>query len=312
MRAFLLPALFAALWSALMLGAGTAQAQEPAGEPPIPFIDAHAHLNDEAMQLELMQAHGATQAVVFWGGRSSNDSVADAARRHPQRFIAFASVSPERSSFRPSWEQADPAALLARLDTMLASGLYRGIGEISAVHFPSPGFAEADFSLGGPMMEGILALARKHRMPVLLHVELTRLAELSALLERFADVPVIWAHGGYTPLFLARRMLERHPNLYYELSARTWSQHPRSPEYTVMPDGRLWPAWQALVEALPQRFLVGTDASGRHRETEAEKFRSVQRFLRQLSPPAREQVGRLTLLSLLGPAPTPGAPPARP
>jgi predicted TIM-barrel fold metal-dependent hydrolase len=46
--------------------------------------------------------------------------------------------------------------------------------------------------------------------------------ELSALLERFPDVAVIWAHGGYTPLFVARRMLERHPNLTYELSARTW------------------------------------------------------------------------------------------
>jgi predicted TIM-barrel fold metal-dependent hydrolase len=68
-------------------------------------------------------------------------------------------------------------------------------------------------------------------------VESTRMAELSQLLERFPDVPVIWAHGGYTPLFLARRMLDRHPNLYYELSARTWPRHPRSPDYTILRDG---------------------------------------------------------------------------
>ena len=88
------------------------------------------------------------------------------------------------------------------------------------------------------MMHGILALARKHRVPVMVHIESTRMRELSALLEAFPDVPVIWAHGGYTPLFLARRMLERHPNLTYELSARTWPRHPRSPDYTILRDGR--------------------------------------------------------------------------
>jgi predicted TIM-barrel fold metal-dependent hydrolase len=50
------------------------------------------------------------------------------------------------------------------------------------------------------------------------------------------DVQVIWAHGGYTPYFLARRLLERHPNLHYELSARTWRHHPRSPDYTQLPE----------------------------------------------------------------------------
>lgn len=36
----------------------------------------------------------------------------------------------------------------------------------------------------------------------------------------FPGVAVIWAHGGYTGLAEARRMLARHPNLHYELSAR--------------------------------------------------------------------------------------------
>ena len=87
-------------------------------------------------------------------------------------------------------------------------------------------------------MSGILALARRYRVPVLLHIEWTRMRELSALLEQFPDVAVIWAHGGYTPLFIARRMLERHPNLTYELSARTWAEHPRSPDYTILRDGQ--------------------------------------------------------------------------
>lgn len=281
------------------LAADAAPAPPAAGDL-IPFADTHVHLNDPAMQLALMERWGAGHAVVFWGGRSSNASVADAARAHPGRLIAFASISPERAGYRPAWERGD-AALLQELDALLATGLYKGIGEISAAHFPSAGFDETDFSPTGPMMTGILELARKYRLPVMVHVEQTRMAELGQLLERFADVPVIWAHGGYTPLFLARRMLERHPNLFYELSARTWPQHPRSPDYTILRDGsRVWPQWLALIEAQPGRFLVGTDASHRSEANEAMKFASVQNLLRQLTPSAREKVGRGNLLALLG------------
>lgn len=278
-------------------------ADAAAPQPPanlVPFADAHVHLNDLPMQLELMQRWGASHAVVFWGGRSSNESVADAAKAHPGKLIPFASISPERTAYRPAWDKQDDA-LLEQLDAMLATGLYKGIGEISAAHFPSAGFGETDFSPTGPMVTGILELARKHKVPVMLHVESTRMAELSQLLERFPGVPVIWAHGGYTPLFLARRMLDRHPNLYYELSARTWPRHPRSPDYTILRDGeKVWPEWLQLIEAMPGRFLVGTDASHRSASSEAMKFASVQNLLAQLSPAARAQVARGTLFRLVG------------
>jgi predicted TIM-barrel fold metal-dependent hydrolase len=270
---------------------------------PVPFIDAHVHLNDEVMQLDMMQRYGVERAVIFWGRNSDNDSIAAAARQHPDRFIAFASISPERSAYRRAWDAAD-ANLLRGLDQALATGQYKGIGEISATHFPSPGFAETDYSPLGPMMTGIMALARKHGVPVMVHIEITRLEAFSKLLEQFSDVKVIWAHGGYTPLFIAQRMLERHANLTYELSARTWPQHPRSPDYTILRNGQdVWPEWLALIEAKPDRFLVGTDASHRSADSEAMKAESVQAFLRQLSPTTRERVARTNLLGLIGPMP---------
>jgi len=269
---------------------------------PIPFIDAHVHLNDERMQLELMRRYGAERAVVFWGRNGDNESVADSVRRHPDRFIGFASISPERSSYRTSWD-GDDVAMLRSLDELLASGRFRGIGEISATHFPSAGFPEADYDPAGPTMTGILTLARKHRVPVLVHVEWTRIDALSVLLARFPDVAVIWAHGGYTPLFVAARMLDRHPNLHYELSARTWPVHPRSPDYTILRDGiAVWPQWLALIESRPERFIIGTDASHRSIASEAMKFDSVQAFLGQLSPTTRDRVARSNILALLGPA----------
>lgn len=309
------PALAQSATATLRGDAAAALAASPVRGQPIPFVDAHVHLNDVQMQLALMQRWGATQAIVFWGGRSSNDSVAEAARQHPGVLIPFASISPERTAYRPQWEGNSPA-LLKQLDDLLATGLFKGIGEISAVHFPSSGFAETDFGVLGPMMTGIMDLARKHQVPVMVHVESTRMADLEVLLQRYADVPVIWAHGGYTPLFLARRMLERHPNLYYELSARTWPHHPRSPDYTLLRDGeRVWPEWLQIIEAMPHRFMVGTDASHRSAASDDMKYASVQNLLAQLKPGAREQVASGTLLGLVGagtvPRPSPTGAPAQ-
>ena len=292
--------LFATVVLACLAG-GAAGARAADDAPLVPFVDSHVHLNDEAMQLRLMARFGATRALVGWGRNSDNESVARAAGRDPQRFIAFASISPERASYRSGWDGDDPR-LLQTLDGLLASGRFKGIGEISAVHFPSPGLAETDYDPMGATMTGVLALARKYRVPVLLHVEWTRMRELSILLETFADVPVIWAHGGYTPLFVARRMIERHPNLVYELSARTWPSHPRSPDYTILRDGRtVWPGWLELIEAHPGQFVVGTDASHRSEDGDAMKYASVQAFLRQLSPAARERVASANILRLVEP-----------
>ena len=250
------------------------------------------------MQLALMDEYGIDRAVVFWGRLSDNRTVLEAVERHPDRFVAFASISPERSAYRPLWQSDDPV-ILAKLEELLKTGRYKGICEISVVHAATPGFAATDFSLGSAVMRGIMALARKHRVPVMVHCETSRMAGLSRLLESFPDVAVIWAHGGYTGLADARAMLARHPNLYYELSARTWPRHPRSAEYTIMEDGRIAPGWQALVESMPRRFLVGSDASHHSEESERMKLESVRNFLGQLSPSARAEVGGEVLRRLI-------------
>jgi Tat protein secretion system quality control protein TatD with DNase activity len=285
------------LLPSLALAAGCAAGP---GSPP-PLFDAHVHLNDVAMQLRLMDEYGVGRAVVFWGRRSDDEAVAEAAARHPDRFVPFASISPERSAFRPLWQRDDPA-ILGRLEALLATGRYRGIGEISVVHAESAGFAATDFSPESAVMRGIMALARKHRVPVMVHCEITRLAELERLLAAHRDVAVIWAHGGYTGAAEARRVLEAHPNLYYELSARTWPRHPRSADYPIVRGGAVMPEWLALVESMPRRFLVGTDASHHVEANERMKLESVRDFLGQLSPAARAEVGRDVLRRLLGEA----------
>ena len=274
----------------------------PGGEAlAFPFLDAHVHLNEPDSALALMDRAGVAGAIAFIGARGTNEDVLEAARRSRGRLIPFASISPERREYRQRWID-DDTTLVAELDQLLEGGEVRGIGEIAVAHFGGGGFPEADFDPTGPMMRGIMRVAELRRVPVLVHCEVTRLRELSELLRAFPRVQVIWAHGGYTPFVLAERMLQRHPNLTYELSARTWRRHPRSPDYTIFRnDSLVWPEWLTLIETHPTRFVVGTDASYRNMEYERRKIDRVRLLLSQLSDSARRLVGTENVGRLIEP-----------
>ena len=276
-----------------------AERATPKPDEVIAFFDGHVHLNDVEMQIRLMGEYGISRAVVTWGRNSTNESLVEAARKYPKKLIPFVSVSPEREKYRKLWE-SNPKQLLLLLESHLRSGHFKGIGEISVSHFPGNGFPEADFSPKSPAMVGIMRLAEKFEVPIIIHCEITRIREFSELLSEFENVNVIWAHGGYTPYFLASRMLARHPNLHYELSARTWQNHPRSSDYTIFRDSKnIWNQWKRLIEENPERFIVGTDASHHSIERERTKIHSVSLFLSQLSAVARRKVATENLDRLL-------------
>jgi hypothetical protein len=267
------------------------------------FSDSHVHLNSAGAWVANMDRFGVDRVIALAGRNVDNAGLLVAGQRWPGRVLPFLSVSPEHREFRPAWE-ADDERLTTLVDSLLSSGGFYGIGEISAAHFARAGFPESDFDPSGRTMRGLLGLARKHGLPIMIHAEITRLRELERLLADFRDVSVIWAHGGYTPLFLARRVLNAHPNLIYELSARTWRHHPASPEYSILKDdGTVWAGWLALMEEMPERFLVGTDASGRSETTDREALRGVHHFLSQLSEPARQKIARDNLTRILKLAP---------
>jgi Tat protein secretion system quality control protein TatD with DNase activity len=269
-------------------------------QAPTRYSDAHVHLNDGAAWIKIMDEVGIGRSIALAGRNADNSVLLEAGQRWPGRVFPFVSVSPEHREFRAAWED-DDERLVSLVDSLLLSGGYYGIGEISVSHFPAAGFPEADFDPNGRTMRSLLQLARKHRVPVLIHCEITRLREFEALLRDHRDVTVIWAHGGYTPLFLARRLLENHPNLIYELSARTWARHPRSPDYTVFRnETTVWPEWLELVEGMPTRFLVGTDAAGRSEAGDIVNARRVQLFLQQLSSATRVQVAQKNFDRILG------------
>jgi hypothetical protein len=148
-----------------------------------------------------------------------------------------------------TWHR-DPG-LLERVRVALASGRYRGIGE---VHM-----------LGGfishwkkPVIAGLFDLAAEFDVPVLLHTEFSRADYTLGLCRAHPDTRFLWAHAG---VMLApaevERVLTGCPNVSAELSARDPWRHVANPIADAA--GRLLPEWRDLVLRYPDRFMVGSD-----------------------------------------------------
>jgi hypothetical protein len=96
-------------------------------------------------------------------------------------------------------------------------------------------------------------------------------------------------------------MIEEHPNLIYELSARSYLSHPRSPDYTIFQNARqVWPRWLELIEAHPRRFIVGTDGSQRRLSSDQIKIDRLRLLLSQLTPTTRSLVATGNIMRLVG------------
>lgn len=237
---------------ALFLGvlAAAALAAPAAGaEYGGPLIDAHGHLPSAGAidaYAAAMARHGVSRVVLLGvGGVQKDDAtwIAAAAGRHPGRVI-------------PGLPLPDPtsAAAASRLDAELARGAARAVGEIHIRQVSR----KIERSPADPAFVAILQTASRHRVPVVIHAELDD--PTTAGLERaLAAVPaatIVLAHGGGGPPGRLDRLLRGHRNLLIDLSGMHFERRPALATET----GPLEPAWKALIEAHPGRFLMGIDA----------------------------------------------------
>jgi hypothetical protein len=255
--------------AALCATFGLAWAQRPA---PIPIFDAHLHYNDEAQApwplervLALFREHGVRTILATSRPNDGTRALAEAARRAPAsapRVVPF--IRPYRDhADRATWFR-DPA-IYALVEQELARGLdWRGIGEFHV-------FGAAD--AGTPEVKRIVDLAVARGLWLHAHCDE---AALEAIYRHDPRVRVVWAHTGFTvPPERIAQWLERHPSMIGELSYR----------YDVTSDGKLDPAWRALLVRYPQRFVLGSDTWVNPRwERYGEILATYRGWLAQLPP----------------------------
>jgi hypothetical protein len=271
---------------ALTASAGSAEAQ-PAAAPGAsyagPIFDAHLHYNEEAVEphpiadvLGRMQRSG-VRAVVA-NSRPNDGTRALAAAREVTRragvtVVPFVRLYRNRADYT-GWH-ADPSIVEMVLRELAAgtdAGPYRGLGE-----FHLYDSANAD----GATARRLMQLAEQRGLVVLAHVDDVAIEKLLAHAPR---ARLIWAHTGIggAPVERVRTLLQRHPTLLGELSYR--------PGLTDG-DGRLSPGWRALLGAMPERFLVGSDTwiNGRWDQYES-LMQQARRWLGDLPPAAARQI----------------------
>ncbi len=239
-----------------------------AGSPP-PMVDAHAHYSapDAAAPAAVMaklDAAGVHQLVVT----GAPPQLAQQLYRHaPGRVIPLLGVY-EADLHKGDW--VHDATLPARVAARLDEGAWAGIGELHL-------FA-ADARQ--PVFEQLSKLADERERVLMLHGD-------AEVVERAFDVApgvrVLWAHLGTEPdPALLAALLARFPNLWIDTSVR---------DDRIAPDGQLLPAWRALFERHPDRFVVAVDTFSVNRWQHYEEVvAQIRRWVGALPPPLQDKL----------------------
>jgi hypothetical protein len=157
-------------------------------------------------------------------------------------------------------------------------------GELAAEHFSS-GRGQQPYESSPPDHPLLLALAdiaARHGMPVEVHMEavpedmpfpperarspnpdklVANIAPFERLLAHNPKAHIVWLHAGWDltgkrTLKLMRELLQRHSNLAMTIKYDNQGNKQTAP---FLPDGGLRPGWLAMLQAFPDRFMIGSD-----------------------------------------------------
>jgi predicted TIM-barrel fold metal-dependent hydrolase len=169
-----------------------------------------------------------------------------------------------------------------RAEEILRQGAI-GFGEMTAEHFPTSTpyqYAPADH----PLFLMLADIAAEHNVPIDLHMEAVpqdmplpshlksppnpthlhaNVAAFERLLAHNPRAKIIWDHAGwdntgYRTPELCRRLLQAHANLYMELKLDAQDVE-MNPPLVNGASGPLKPEWMKLLQAYPDRFIIGSD-----------------------------------------------------
>ncbi len=210
-----------------------------------PIIDAHAHVSNATAidtYVTAMKKHNITKVVLLGVGGVQKDDVAwieAAARKYPGVVVPGAPVAD------PSDAGVSKAA--EALDALKA----RALGEVHGRQVSRK--IDRDPATFGKLFE----LAASRGVPVIIHEELSdgAVKPLDAALAAHRKTIVVLAHGGEGPPARVDGLLARNPNLHVDLSGMHFLRKPA----LATEKGPLDPAWKAVIEKYPDRFLIGID-----------------------------------------------------
>lgn len=229
---------------ALLLLPGAADAADYAG----PLIDAHSHVpGAKAIDayVAAMKRHNVSKVVLLGvGGVQKEDAqwIAAAARAYPDRVVPGQPI--------PDPTRADAAGIL---DVELSRTKARVMGEVHLRQVSR----KIERNPNDAAFLDILKLGAERGIPIVIHYEVTATtgAQLEKALGARPDAVIVLAHAGEAKPAELEKILARNANLMVDLSGMHFQRTPSLASET----GPLDPRWKALIEKMPDRFLMGID-----------------------------------------------------
>ena len=250
---------------------------------------------DVSTALALMDRFGVSYAILAppplpagRQGAAGSPELQAVARRYPTRFAFSAggeSLNPLIQSTPPGNVTADVLGRFQQDARTIAEAGAAAFGELAAEHFSSRigNHPYKSTPPDHPLFLALADLAAQYNMPIELHMEavprdmpfpdtkvagppnpasiLANIAAFERLLDHNPRVRIVWVHAGWDltgerTVPLMRTLMEKHPNLYMSVKSDNAGTPATAP---FLPGGGLKPGWLAMLEAFPDRFVVGSD-----------------------------------------------------
>jgi hypothetical protein len=267
------------------------------------FIDVHAHHHpqhgpraDEL--LRAMDEAGISRMVVFTAFSAGARLAGGNSGRFVMSYQGPIALSPIRQKLLSGPSSGLVKKLLAGYEAVLASGEFKGLGEIPTHHRARPEVISPDSAI----IRGLLELAVRRNVPVNIHCSSPESSPaMDRALSSYPTAIVIWAHGGsYLSATAIRELLQRHSNLHFDLS----TLHPPWPligdRTHIGYGGVIDESWRLLFESYPSRFLMAADfglgtsgPTAAPRTTPLSAARAVGDFFRRMLPQLPPEVARM-------------------
>lgn len=297
--------------------------------------------------IETINANGVSHIGIMPRGGAKESQVIDFYERYPNRVIPFyggssiqtllcqgSNISINREEiiffrgYRKDWWEKNLEQSIEQIEKELKGAPYRGIGELRLRHYGNgPKVPEKahdyNFPADSPFMLRLVDLAARLGLPVAIHMEAESKGEyiefvgksadegtippFERLLDHNKDALIIWCHLGRATPEVVKRMLDKHPNLYVDIS----DVQPRSDnargvsaaslavfwEYTLKnsiidENGRLGENWKNVFMSYPERIMISCDAmsSKNYGRMYSALMNELKNVLSQLTPEAAQMI----------------------